>query len=73
MEAIWQTPTKELTEVKGMSEAKIQKLKEAGERPHLVASTGSSKGLQATQILQGHPLWWATAIAAATLALALSG
>eukprot|EP00208_Stichococcus_sp_RCC1054_P001661 CAMPEP_0206145472 /NCGR_PEP_ID=MMETSP1473-20131121/27460_1 /ASSEMBLY_ACC=CAM_ASM_001109 /TAXON_ID=1461547 /ORGANISM="Stichococcus sp, Strain RCC1054" /LENGTH=267 /DNA_ID=CAMNT_0053541703 /DNA_START=127 /DNA_END=927 /DNA_ORIENTATION=- len=29
VEAIWQTPTKELTEVKGMSEAKIQKLKEA--------------------------------------------
>lgn len=31
VEAIWQTPTKELTDVKGMSEGKIAKIKDAGE------------------------------------------
>lgn len=30
VESIWQTPTRELIQVRGMSEAKVAKMKEAG-------------------------------------------
>ena len=45
VEAIWQTPTKELTDVRGMSEGKITKFRDAGEASFIICF-GHDRGAQ---------------------------